>query len=354
MYYDCLTDDSRLTILNALQAKNHGATIFTNCQIIKTNRGQHAWDINILHKNKLQTIVKCKAIINATGPWVGNVAQDLGIQINNKHKLIRGSHILVNSLYKGEHSYILQNTDGRIVFAIPYHNHTMLGTTEHAVESANTSIRMSINERDYLLEIANKYFKSTLQANDIIHTWSGLRCLIDNLQVNSKISRDYTLELSQDKAPCLTIFGGKLTIYRILAKDAIDKLIYLFPNASPCKTRTTFLPGAKFKHMLISEYRDYAKEKYAWLDFEILQHLLDTYGTLTEIILKGCQQNIDLGMRYAKYLYQREIDYLLAHEWATDIDDILWRRTKHGLYILDNEKQALAEYIQEKYVGQQC
>lgn len=352
LYYDCLTNDSRLTILNALQAQNHNATILTNSKIVKAKRGKLDWDITILNQKNQQIQINCKAIINAAGPWVGNVAQDLKVKVNSKYKLVRGSHILVKKLYPGHHSYILQNTDGRIVFAIPYQGNTMLGTTEHAVKSANTSIQMNDFERDYLLKVANHYFESKLQAQDILHTWSGLRCLIDDeMHVNRKISRDYTLEISKDLAPCITIFGGKLTIYRVIAKDIIDKILYLFPNAGACKTATAFLPGAKFSNMLIHEYREYAAKKYTWLDSEILIHLLDTYGTLAENILKDCQEKSDLGRKFTKHLYQREVDYLLRHEWATNVDDILWRRAQHGLHILKDEKQALANYLLQHNLG---
>lgn len=346
LYYDCLTDDSRLTILNALQAQSHGATILTNSKIVDATRGKHGWDISILNKNNQKIHVKCRAIINAAGPWVGNVAAELQVKINHKFKLVRGSHILVKKLFQGSHSYILENFDGRIVFAIPYQNNTMIGTTEHEVNSLNSDIQMSDKERDYLLAIANRYFKTKLQATNILHTWSGLRCLTDNkLKADHKINRDYTLELCKTSAPCLTIFGGKLTIYRKLAKDAIDRLKFLFPGAAKCQTATAFLPGAKYANMLMPEYTRYAKDKYSWLEAETLKHLLNTYGTLTEVILKDCHSVSDLGIKFTKKLYQREVDYLLENEWARNIDDILWRRTKHGLHILEDEKQALIDYI---------
>ena len=346
LYYDCITDDSRLTILNAIQARLYGAKILINTKLVSVSHNKKNWLITLQNQKNEKIYIQSRAIINAAGPWAEDVARVLGLKLKTKIKLVKGSHILVPKLFNGEHSYILENTDGRIVFAIPYHNKTMIGTTEHDVSSSKCDITISNRERDYLLDITNRYFKSQLQNEDILYTWSGLRALRhDERKNNTKISREYVLELTNQPVPCITIIGGKLTIYRKLASDVIDKLKSIFPNIGKCRTDKITLPGASTKEMLFSSYKEYARHKYAWLAEEVLQHFLSTYGTLTDIVLQNCSNYKDLGIKFSKNLYQKEVDYLLTNEWATNSEDILWRRTKHGIYTNKREKLNLEKYI---------
>lgn len=351
VYYDCITDDSRLTVLNAIQAREHGANILTNTKLISAKNNSTNWSLTLENKYKQKINLQAKVVINAAGPWAESVAKTLNVKLKNKVKLVKGSHILVPKLFDGKHSYILENTDGRIVFAIPYHDNTMIGTTEYEVESPHSDISISNDECEYLLGITNKYFKSQLQPKDVSYTWSGLRTLgADKQKNNTQISRDYTLELNKNPNPCITIIGGKLTIYRKLASDVIDKLKVFFPHINKCQTHNITLPGASTKNMLFSAYKEYAAHKYSWLSQEVLQHLLKTYGTITEEVLQNCNDISDLGVKFTNTLYQTEVDYLLKHEWATNIDDILWRRTKHGINTNGNQRLILEEYIRSANV----
>ena len=141
------------------------------------------------------------------------------------------------------------------------------------------------------------------------------------------LTRDYRYHFSAQPAPCVTIYGGKITTYRLLAEKVIDQFGGIFPDLQRSNTSITPLPGGiKFK-----DYALQARQSYHWLDEIILSHYLQTYGTRTDIILQNCRSIDDLGDHFTGVLYQREVDYLIEEEWARSVDDVLWRRTKLGL-----------------------
>lgn len=335
LFYDAETDDARLTIANALQAKEHGATIMPRTALIKAHGRSSGWELTLKPKEAPSFQIRAKTLINATGPWVPQINQLLGIPSPYQLSLVKGSHLVVPQQYEGDHAYLLQHQDKRIVFAIPFHGCTMIGTTEIKISSDNLHhIHMDEEEIQYLCALTGQYFKTPCDPLTILHTFSGVRPL---LSVKGKsptaLSRDYTYHFTQTPAPAITIYGGKLTTYRQLAEEAINRLKTIFPQLAPSTTAETPLPGATLGHMSFGEYKQYARQKYHWLDETIKNRYLSSYGTRTDMILAGCENMADLGPMIHPALYQKEIDYLKAHEWAESDEDILWRRTKLGLTI---------------------
>ncbi|MDF1757156.1 MAG: glycerol-3-phosphate dehydrogenase [Legionellaceae bacterium] len=348
MYYDCRTDDARLTIVNAIQAKKHGANIQPNSQLIASEVIDGIWNLTIKSKKNGTYKVFAKSVINATGPWIKPIDSILKIKSEIKMSLVKGSHIVTKKLYEGEHAYLLQNTDKRIIFVIPYNGYTMIGTTEQDYNHKVDEIKIDEAEIIYLLKIVNSYFNTNICRDEIISTWSGIRPLLaDKNKGVSKLSRDYLLQYANSPAPVISIYGGKITTYRDLSEQAIDKLKCVFKEIERSKTKDMLLPGAEFENMQCASYQKFAKKKYHWLDKQILSHYLATYGTLTENILKSCVNKQDLGKMFSKILYQVEVDYLISEEWATTSEDVLWRRTKLGLQLNTAEQDNLNQYILE-------
>ncbi|RUR09662.1 glycerol-3-phosphate dehydrogenase [Legionella sp. km772] len=346
LFYDAATDDVRLTISNALQAKNHGASIKPRAKVIKTAVSNNTWILTIQPAEGKSYQVKAKTLINAAGPWVEATAKLLNIPLQHQMTLVKGSHIIVPKLYEGKHAYFLQHQDKRVIFVIPYHGYSMIGTTDIPFNTNLDQMHISNEETDYLINLTNSYFNKKLKKTDLVYSWSGVRPLIAAREKDaSSLSRDYSYEVTNKPAPMITILGGKITTYRQLAEDVIDQLKIYFPQLEPSRTQNTPLPGAKWDERSFADYFDFAQKKYHWLPRELLDRYLNSYGTNTELFLGSCTNLSSLGKCFGTELYQVELDYLTGYEWAKTLDDVLFRRTKLGLAMSPDAKKELEEYL---------
>lgn len=349
LFYDATADDARLTLENALQAKLHGATIMPHTKLIKAQVIDQQWQLSLQPKDGSFRQIKAKTIINTAGPWVEAVNQLLSIPSAYPMALVKGSHIIVEKLYEGEHAYMLQHSDKRIVFVIPYHDHTLIGTTDVPFSGALDEINIDENEINYLCTLVNQYFNKQISNSDIIDTWSGIRPLLSETDKSaSSLSRDYAYHYVNAPAPAVSVYGGKITTYRQLASQVVSELHEIFPNLPHSSTESTPLPGAWTSNMSFSEYQHYVYHKYTWLEERTKERYLNTYGTRMDLILAGRNDIASLGRYFAPTLYQVEIDYLIDNEWAISSEDILWRRTKLGLVINAQEQAALGDYLLER------
>ncbi len=243
-YYDLQVDDKKLTELNAHDAKKNNAIIMENTEVINTIRNKDYWEVYLNNSQK----IKSKVLINATGPWINNVQQNI-FKINSQKKLrlVKGSHIITKKLHPYDCALTLQNDDKRIVFVIPYKNDTsLIGTTEVEVESPEEN-NIDNNEINYLINSVNKYLNKHISSKDIISTYSGIRPLIEDFNSSaSKVTRDYVFDLNIENnlAPLLSIYGGKLTTYRKLAENVLLELNKFLPKYSKNSwTSTKQLPN---------------------------------------------------------------------------------------------------------------
>lgn len=348
-YADGWVDDARLVVLNAMAAKEHGAMIHTHTRCIKAERQAALWQVTLRNERTGEQFdVQSKAIVNAAGPWVSQLFTDTFSEASPQHiRLVKGSHIVVPRLHEQPHAYILQNADKRIVFVIPYEDKfSLIGTTDVEYTGDPRTVAISQQEIAYLLAISNQYFKHKITAADIVHSYSGVRPLLDDESAAAQsVTRDYKLELSavNNRLPLISVFGGKITTYRKLAEAVVDKLQPYFPAQGPSSTASQCLPGGDFTD--ISELKTQLQQQYPWLTAELCQRFARTYGSYSKKILQGKTQLSELGIRFTDSLWQAEVDYLVAEEWATTADDILWRRTKLGLTTKPAEVTQLAHYL---------
>lgn len=349
-YSDGWVDDARLVVLNALAAKERGADIFTRTKCVGARRDSNRWVITLKDSiTSATTEVTAKAIVNAAGPWVSKFFDEsLEDNAPKQIRMVKGSHIVVPKIHDEPEAYILQNEDGRIVFVIPYEqNFSLIGTTdvEHKGDPSDASI--SKEEIDYLVHVTNEHFTSQITPKDIIHSYSGVRPLLDDEAENpDAVTRDYTFEYdaSDSRAPLLSIFGGKITTYRKLAQAAVDKLCEEFPEATRCKTASEPLPGGNFQDqaMLLDQF----VLSYPFIDTSVLERYVRTYGTRATLFLKGVADTSDLGQNFGHGLFEVEVNYLIEKEWALTIDDIIWRRTKLGLVLSDSQVASLESFLE--------
>jgi len=350
-YWDAQVDDSRLVVLNALQAKQLGAQILTRTECLAVKLLDDGWRVTLYdHARNAETEIDCKVVVNATGPWVASLSEQLSkADAEHEIRLVKGSHIVVPRMHPGSQAFMLQHHDGRVIFVIPWlQDYTLIGTTEQEHSGSLESVEISKEETSYLLSIVNLYFKKSILHSDVVHSFAGVRPLIEGEETNmSKVSRDYNLEMNTGPHPLLSVYGGKVTTYRVLAEDVLGRLKSALPNMGPTWTENATLPGGDFdspEHLfqkLVS--------KYAWLGPDLINRWLNSYGTLSFKILGDASCIGELGVKFGHNLYQREVDYLCTEEWAKSVDDILWRRSKLGLKFSASERASLANYIEQSY-----
>jgi len=346
-YSDGWVDDSRLVVLNAMSARGLGADIRTRTAVTAAVREGDLWRVTVTDQDSgLRSDILARGIVNAGGPWVRQtLVEAFGQTPKNSVRLIKGSHIVTRRLFDGEHCYIFQNADGRVLFAIPYEqDFTLIGTTDIAVDTLDGPPRISEAETAYLLESAGEYFRSPVTADMIVWSFAGVRPLYDDGENDpSAITRDYVLDLDDTGPPLLSVYGGKLTTYRRLAEHAMEKLARFYPQAGKPWTDGMPLPGGDFRSfaVLLAELR----AAYPGMDPAWLERLAHRHGTLTRQVLGTRASIAELGEHFGGGLYAAEVEWLMREEWAAQADDILWRRTKLGLRVSAAERERLGNWM---------
>lgn len=350
VYADCRVDDARLVIANALAAREAGAEIATRNECMFAKRSDNLWRAEIRDKCGASRVVTARAIVNAAGPWVKEVLNERLHQPSRDNvKLVKGSHIVVPRLYAGEHAFILQNDDRRVVFMIPYEERfTLIGTTDVAVSATQTAALPSDEEVAYLCRAVNRYLEKPVAPQDVVWCYAGVRPLYDDGTANpSAITRDYTLRLDADhgSAPVLSVFGGKITTYRKLAEHALDKLAPWFPGMRAASTARTKLPGGDLPAPLEKFTGGELAQHFPWLPASARRALAHRHGMRVYTIISDAQTLDDLGTDFGADLFAREVDYFIGEEWARTADDILYRRTKTGLHMSAQQREAVTRYV---------
>ncbi len=303
VYSDCVVDDARLTVANARDAAGHGAAILTRTALTGARRDGGLWRVALSGADGASQEVAARILVNAAGPWAAEVRALAGLSGHARLRLVKGSHIVVHRLYQGDHAYLLQNHDRRIVFAIPFErDFTLIGTTELAAAVPQVE-PVTDTEITYLCRAVGRWFERAPEPVDIVWRYSGVRPLYDDGSLTaSETSRDYFLELDETGPPCLSVFGGKLTTYRRLSEAALMKLRPYLPGMGPPWTSAATLPD----------------------DSEA------SAGSTDE---------------FAPGLGADQVEFLAREEWAQTADDILWRRSKLGLVTSPERREKLARFI---------
>ena len=360
-YSDCAVDDARLVVLNAVSAAKQGATVMTRTACTNLERKGNLWHVTLTDQSANASgppqVVAARAVVNAAGPWVDEILDNaLKGRSVNKLRLVKGSHIVTRKLFEGDDAYLFQHKDGRVIFAIPYlDEHTLIGTTDIPHASSDQAAEISAEETNYLCELISEYLAEPITAKDVEWDYSGVRPLFDDQEDNaSVVTRDYAFEINgeADEAPLLSIYGGKLTTYRKLSEQAVDKLEYVLRSPSPAHwTARASLPGGDIKHADFAKLAAAVRRDYPKLPEGLLNRLLRAYGTQVRALLDGAQTVQELGVDFGAGLYETEVRYLLEHEFAATADDILWRRSKLGLKLTDAQVSSLQQWLDQQAAG---
>jgi glycerol-3-phosphate dehydrogenase len=344
-YSDCVADDARLVVLNALDAAERGAVIRTRTRCIRAERGA-AWQL-VLEVRGRRDLATARVLVDATGPWIKLFAGEvLRQEAPVPARLDKGSHIVVPRLFEHDRAYVLQAHDRRIVFAIPFQrDFTLIGTTDQGFAGEPASVAPSADEVTYLCHVANQHFRASIAPADVVWSFAGVRSLHDDGAKRAQnVTRDYVLILDEHEAPLLTVYGGKITTYRRLAEQALDRLAHLF-EAGPAWTRDSHLPGGEFPWDGIERLVAETRRARPFLSEAHARRLVRAYGTRVDRVLGPARSLEDLGPWLGADLTGAEVRYLMEREWAQTEDDVLWRRTKLGLRFSPDERERLAKFM---------
>ena len=360
-YWDCWVDDARLVVLNARAAADKGAEILTRCRAegahIERAEGARAenghWRVE-LRSDDVRREVTARALVNAAGPWVEAVEATLQHGARRNHggvRLVKGSHLVLPRIAGANDAYLLQSPDRRVVFALPFEQHfTIVGTTDVPYHGDPASVRIDEQEIDYLLKLAQDFFKAPLRRADIVWTYAGVRPLHDDQAADpSAVTRDYHLELSggPNAPPLLTIMGGKVTTYRRLALEALERLAPYVPSMGPAWTAHAPLPGGDMPNADFDAWLADLQRGLPGFDPVFLRRLARRHGTVTRDIIGDARDVGGMGQHFGAGLTEREVLHLRDREWARTAEDVLWRRTKVGVHLSPAERDAAAHAIDE-------
>ena len=346
-YSDCWVDDARLVVLNALDAAERGAVIRTRTRLTRAERSD-IWQL-VLNSHGRRDTARARVLVNAAGPWVGEVAENVIRQpLPRPVRLIKGSHIVVRRRFEHDTGYILQAADRRVVFALPFaQDFTLIGTTDENFVGDLNSPTPDADEILYLCHVMNEYFRDKITPDELVWSFAGIRALYDDgANKPEDVTRDYELTLDEPfrEAPLLTIYGGKITTHRKLAESALAKIGPFFAMRPPW-TAGSSLPGGEFApdgfHALVAEVIG----RWPFLAEPHARRLVRAYGRRLERFLGDAQSMDDLGPRFTADLTGAEVRYLVAHEWAETAEDVLWRRSKLGLKATPDERIAISQFI---------
>ena len=366
-YHDVWVDDARLTLLNALDAAERGARVmprtrFESAERVADGAEGVLWRVT-WRDTATEETASClaRALVNAAGPWVEQVIGGVaGASSSKRVRLVKGSHIIMKRWWHGAHGYVLQHTDRRLIFVNPmFEDLALIGTTDIPYEGRSEEVAIEAREIDYLLGIMNRYFRTELTPDDVIDSYSGVRPLFDDDSSKnaSAVTRDYAFELDEgereadgngtggNRAPLLSAFGGKLTTYRKLSEHGLEKLRRRFPAMGEAWTHKEPLPGGDMPEGDFEAWFAHFRERHEWLPEPLARHYARCYGTRAEALLEGAGSLDDLGRHFGGRLHEREARWLIEREWARTAEDILWRRTKHRLFMSEEELMAFGRWL---------
>ena len=349
-YSDCWVDDARLVVLNALDASAKGARILTRTACVSARREQGNWLIQMRSERSGEVrTVRARVLVNAAGPWVNDIiGRVVGSNSQRSVRLVKGSHIIVPKFWAGQQAYLVQNHDKRVIFINPYEgDKALIGTTDIPYEGKPEEVKADEKEIDYLITAVNRYFKEKLRRSDVLESFSGVRPLFDDGKGNpSAVTRDYVFDLDETGgAPLLSVFGGKITTFRKLSEHAMQRLAKFFPKMGGDWTRSAVLPGGDIPNADYVAFSDTLRAAYPWMPRALVNHYGHLYGARTKQIVGNATSLADLGRHFGGDLYEAEVRYLVASEWAQAADDVLMRRTKEGLHMTAEEKAAFAAWF---------
>jgi glycerol-3-phosphate dehydrogenase len=342
-YSDCVVDDSRLVIANAVDAAERGAVIRTGARCVRADR-TGTWRLVVIDRGHRQVITS-RALANASGAWTASVAETVLRTPPPSVGTTQVSQIIVRRLFDTDNVYVFQNSDRRLIFASPYQrDFTLIGTVGQTFKGDPAIVSMAAGEVAYLCDAANRYFRERIDPSDVIRTVSGANAVMRPLDRRAVRDGSMGFDARRGQAPLLTIFGGDVTTARRRAERAVSWLTPFYPMSPRWSARAP-LPGGDFAWARFDAEVDLARGRWRFLSEDQARRLVAAYGSRLEAVLGDAKSRADLGPAFGPELTGAEVRYLMTREWARFPDDILWRRSKLGLTMPPADREALAAFM---------
>jgi len=345
-YSDARVDDARLVIATAMDARERGADVRVRTRCEQLIRHRDHWLAVLRQSDGTVQRMRVRAVVNATGPWAGNLLERAGMDVPIGLRLVQGSHIVVPRLYAHDSAYLLQQPDQRVVFVIPFEqDYSLIGTTDIDYDGDPAQVHAAPAEVAYLCTAVSAWLRHPVRPEHVVWQYSGVRPLLADHHLDAaKVSRDYRLHLDQQQALMLSVLGGKLTTCRTLAEEAVNQLATALGRNAPAWTAegppVTGGDGGNADALLPA-----LQARYPQLPGSLLHDLARRHGTRVPAVLGDARTVDDLGTPFGAGLHAREVDYMVAHEWASQAEDVLWRRSHAGLRLDATQQAALAAYL---------
>ncbi len=346
-YDDCWFDDSRLTVLNAMDAAAKGAEILTRTRCIGANRIDGLWQVDLAsNRGAPMREIKARVLVNAAGPWAREFLEKRAeVSSTSTTHLTKSSHIVVKKLYDHDRAYALQLPDVPLVFVIPFEQeYTLIAMSEQPYEGDAGQVDIDDEDIACLLTSVNHFFFRQTKREDVVWCYATTRTHYDGPLGQSQ---DYVLDVAtaSGAAPLLSVFGGRTVTHRKLAEQVLERLKPMLGLKRGPWTADSPLPGGDLPDKDLKIYLKSVERAKPWLPTSLARRYVGTYGTMTDRLLKDANQLGDLGRHLGDGLYEVEIRYLMRHEWAVTEDDILWRRSMLGLHITKKTADELRTYL---------
>ena len=341
-YSDGVVDDSRLVVLNAVDAAERGADIRTGARCVRADR-LDIWRLAAIDRGH-RRVITARALANASGAWTERVAETVLQLPLPDVRASQISQIVVRRLFDADHVYVFQNHDRRLIFASPYQrDFTLIGTITRPFKGDPAAVSATAADVAYLCDAVNRYFRER-EPSDVVRTISGANAVINPASRRGARDGSMAFDRPRGQAPLVTIFGGDITTARLRAERAVSKLTPFYPM-SPRWTAHAALPGGDFAWTRFDAEVEAARERWRFLDEAEAQRLVAAYGSRLAAILGDAKDRADLGQAFGPELTAAEVRHLMAKEWARFPDDILWRRSKLGLTMPSGDRDALAAFM---------
>jgi glycerol-3-phosphate dehydrogenase len=302
------------------------------------------WRLAVIDRGH-RRIITARALVNASGAWTASVAETVLRMRPPQLGAARMSQIIVRRLFETDNVYVFQNSDRRLIFASPYQrDFTLIGTISQPFKGDPAIVAIAAGEVAYLCDAANRYFREHVDPSEVIRTVSGANAVFDPASRSTARDGAMIFDRRRGKAPLLTIFGGDVTTSRLRAERAVSRFTPFYPM-SPRWTAKAALPGGDFGWAKFEAEVDRAQERWRFLTDGEAERLVAAYGTRITAVLGDAKTRADLGPAFGPELTAAEVRYLMAKEWARFPDDVLWRRSKLGLTMPPQDREALAAFM---------
>jgi glycerol-3-phosphate dehydrogenase len=341
LYGDCATDDARLVLAVVQAARRYGALTVTHAEVVGlTHDNGRVSGATVLDRFTGETVaIRARHVVNATGVWVDQLQ---GFEEPGRTAVVqpsKGVHVVVprERLPLLQASVLLPSKqgDGRSMFAIPWGRQTILGTTDTPYDGHLDGLSLTQEDLDYVLASGNAVFKRDLVQDDVLGAWAGVRPLIkqEGQDSMSDLSRRHTLV--EGTGGLLTITGGKLTTYRRMAKDVVDRIVERDGTKARCRTDEINISGTRPMGELLAETRGLARG--LGLTQEVAESLVRQCGETASHVLSLVQADRSLGAPLSPHAphIAAEVVHAARSEGAASVDDVFSRRMRLSLRAKD-------------------